>query len=145
MRTPKALTKYLKSKNALIRAFTEEERGQFLSIQRQLRADTKGELTETEYEQLTVMLMFLPRYDGWAKDKNVDLIPVELQNVARLYRDRVIQEMRKFREKGGRGEEFLKKATEIVLAMEREDGGELRFEWKKPKIIDIRPLEAEEK
>ncbi len=69
MRTPKALTKYLKSKNALIRAFTEEEREQFLSIQRQLRADTKGELTETEYEQLTVMLMFLHKYDVWAKNK----------------------------------------------------------------------------
>ncbi len=140
MNTPRELTKYMRRKNSLIRSFTNDEKNQFLTVQKQLRSDTDNDLSETEYEQLTVMVMFLHKYDAWFKDKDVDKVSTDIQTVARLYRERVIQEMRKYREKGGKQDTFLQGAKEIILEMESEDGGELKFSYKKPKIIDLTNL-----
>lgn len=144
-RTPKELTKYLKSKNILLRSFTDDEKKQFTTIQKQIRFDTNNKLTETEYEQLTVMLMFLHKYDKWAKNKKPNEIATDIQNIARMYRERIIAEMRKYREKGGKGESFLSIAKEIILEMEKKDGGEMKFHYKKPKIIKINvPTQTDE-
>jgi hypothetical protein len=118
------------SKNA-IKNLSKSDMKLYITYQKQLRRDTDDRLTQTEYEQFSLISVFLNHYWAWEQREGVENIPPAYVDMARKYRYMLTEAMKMARKEAPRGKSLLDGAREFIMQMEKDDGEELKIEWKK--------------
>ncbi len=120
----------------VVAKFTTPEMKRYRAFMEQLRDSTNGELTDIEYSNWALAMMWLDKFDAWAKDKNPDKIAVSLRDQERKYRGELLKMLERYRDKGPRTKSFLDQAKEFLMEIESPEG-DLKIEWKKKDVIDV--------
>ncbi len=111
---------------------SDEQKG-YKRIRLQLEEDTDGQLTDTEYTQLTYILMYLEIFDAYERHTSIDELDSDLQMQARLYRNQVLTTIEKWRTSRAQTGNFLEQAKLAVAGLEAAHGKGLAVEWKNKK------------
>lgn len=122
----------------VIEKFTTVEMKRYRAFLEQLKDSTNNELTDIEYSNWSLTMMFLDRFDAWAKDLNPDKVPATLRDQERKHRKELLAMLERYRAKGPRTKSFLDQTKELLLEIEGLEG-DLKIEWKKKDVIDIGP------
>lgn len=122
----------------VVEKFTTLEMKRYRAFLEQLKGSTNDELTDIEYSNWSLTMMFLDKFDAWAKDLNPDKIPASLRDQERKHRAALLSMLERYRAKGPRTKSFLDQTKELLLEIESLQG-DLKIEWKKRDVIDIGP------
>lgn len=110
-----------------------EEKLTYKRIREQLEEDTDGQLTDTEFQQLTYILMYLETYDAYERNTPIEDLDSDIQMQARLYRNQVLTTIEKWRTSRAQTGNFLEQAKLAVAGLEAIVGKGLAVEWKNKK------------
>jgi hypothetical protein len=108
---------------------TVEEQKAYKRVRKQLEEDTNGELTDTEYDTLARITMYLEIWNEYERHTPIEGINPELQQQARLYRNIIIDAMQKHRSTKQTTGNFLEQAKLGAAAARAEYGENLEIEW----------------
>lgn len=133
VRVPDALVKIDKiSKNkALLKELSKADLELYKEYQKAVRESTEDKWTDVEYEQIALDLLFLHKFDRWAQRREVEEIPINYANLARMIRGRLMDKLERDRTSIRKEGSFLSEVKDFVLEAERTDGGTLKIEYKK--------------
>jgi len=115
---------------------TDEERKHYAYFQSRLRENTNEGLTDTEYDHLARMELFLHNYNKLSKTVPIADMDNTLMDIARKYRDKLLTVMEKARKGGDKPKPLFDELKELAVQMETEGGGIVSMEFRAPDTID---------
>lgn len=122
----------------VIEKFTTPEMKRYRAFMLQLKDSTNDELTDIEYSNWALVMMWLDSFDAWSKDFKPDKVPAAFRDQERKHRGALLAMLERYRSKGPRTKSFLDQTKELLLEIESLEG-DLKIEWKKRDVINIGP------
>jgi hypothetical protein len=102
------MNKHLREmRDAKVGELSPENAGKFAFFLDRLRRNTNGELTETEYDHLARMELFLDTYETYMKERGIGNVDSMLIDTARKYSEKIISVLQKHREGNDQPTPFL--------------------------------------
>lgn len=123
-----------------IQAMTFKQKRLYQAYYDQTRRYTNEDLSETEYEQLAMIQLWLQEYDAWQKEDKVrpHQVDPKLEDQARKYRNMLFQSMQAYRKERRPKTLDLDECKELIIEMETDSGGKLDLKWSKgPETIVV--------
>lgn len=93
--------------NTSVKDMSKEDAGKFAYFLRRLKDNTDNNLTDTEYDHLAHMELFLDHYEEYVKESGIGNVDAMLIDTSRKFREKILSVLQKNRESANRPESFL--------------------------------------
>jgi len=144
---PPSAIKKTKTKYEFVKKMNEKEKQFYQTIFEELKKEVGSVLTEIEIHNLSVISLWLDKYDTYENSVGIDKVNPELLNQARMYRNLFLERMKEARKNVPTTTNIVDDAKKILLELESGGKGKLEIEWenkeveKRNDILDIVRLE----
>lgn len=135
------LGKKIDDNRTFIKALDDDDKLLYKSTRDRLKIDTHGELTDTEYDNISTMMFFCDKFEEHFYNQNPEDVNVDLFNIYRMAKEKITDHLKDYRESSKKTPSSIKGIQQYLEQIKMKDGTVITRGFKKkddePEIIEI--------